>query len=301
VEDSAVDLLTDLRVLIVRQARGQYRRQVLEGINVGIATEPTEPVRGFATPSLTVVAQGVKRTILNERVYDYRAGQYLVVSVDLPITGHVLRASAEEPFSAVSMTLDRAMIAALLLEAPAKVPAVAVSGMVVSDAGAELLDSIVRLLRLAERPADVPVLGPAVRREIVWRLISCDQGAIIRQIGLANGSLTHVARATRWIREHYDEPLRVDRLAAMAGMSVSSLYRHFRAATSMTPLQYQKQIRLQEARALLLTSARDVSQVGYLVGYESPSQFSREYRRLFGNSPRTDRDIEQVPKDPSLI
>lgn len=298
---SAVDLLSGLRTLIVRQARGQTSRPVLTGLTVGVAAAPTEPVSGFATPSLTVVAQGVKRTILNDRIYDYRAGQYLVVSLDLPVTGHVLQASAAEPFAALALTLDRALIAALLLEAPAQVPARTVSGMVVSDAAAELLDPVVRLLRLAESPADAAVLGAAVQREIVWRLITGEQGAIIRQIGMAGGPLAHVARATQWIREHYDEPLRLDRLAALAGTSVSSLHRHFRAATSMTPLQYQKQIRLQEARALLLSSARDVAQVGHLVGYESPSQFSREYRRLFGAPPQRDRDTERLPDLPSPL
>jgi AraC-like DNA-binding protein len=298
---SAADLLGELRALIARQARGQRSRPVLTGLTVGVAAGPTEPVSGFARPSVTVVAQGVKRTVLNDRIFDYRAGQYLVVSLDLPVTGHVQEASAAEPFAAVSLALDRALIAGLLLEAPAAVPPRVVSGLVISDAAAELLDPVIRLLRLAESPADAAVLGPAVRREIAWRLITGEQGAIIRQIGLAGGPLAQVARAIQWIREHYDEPLRADRLAALAGMSVSSLHRHFRAATSMTPLQYQKQIRLQEARALLLSSPRDVAQVGHLVGYESPSQFSREYRRLFGAPPRRDREAGRLPELPSPL
>jgi AraC-like DNA-binding protein len=289
-DQPAGDQLSDLQALIVRHARGQLSRTVLPGLTAGVAAAPTEPVSGLATPSLTVVAQGVKRTVLNDRIYDYRAGQYLVVSVDLPVTGHVRHATAAEPFAAIAMTLDRALIAELLLEAPGHMPPRAVPGMVVSDAPAGLLDPVLRLLRLAGSPADAAVLGGAVRREITWRLITGEQGAIVGQIGMASGPLAQVAHVTRWIREHYDEPLRGDRLAALAGMSVSTLHRHFRAATSMTPLQYQKQIRLQEARALLLSSARDVAQVGHLVGYESPSQFSREYRRLFGAPPRRDRD-----------
>jgi AraC-like DNA-binding protein len=284
-DQPARDLLGDLRALIVRHARGQLSRTVLPGLTAGVAAALTEPVSGLATPSLTVVAQGVKRTVLNDRIYDY-----LVVSVDLPVTGHVRHATAAEPFAAIAMTLDRALIAELLLEAPGHMPSRAVPGMVVSDAPAGLLDPVLRLLRLAESPADAAVLGSAVRREITWRLITGEQGAIVGQIGMASGPLAQVAHVTRRIREHYDEPLRGDRLAALAGMSVSTLHRHFRAATSMTPLQYQKQIRLQEARALLLSSARDVAQVGHLVGYESPSQFSREYRRLFGAPPRRDRD-----------
>lgn len=290
-----MNLLAELRDLIIRYADGAIRRTVLDGVNVGAVAGPTEPVGGFAMPSLTVVAQGVKRTVLNGRVHDYRAGQYLVVSLGLPTTGHVLAASPEEPFAAFSMALDRAQIAGLLAEMPVKASGPALTGMVVSDADAELLDPVVRLLRFARRPDDLAVLGPGVQREILWRLLTGQQGAIIRQIGLADGNLTHVARATHWIREHYDEPLRIDRLAALAGMSTSSLHRHFRAATSMTPLQYQKQIRLQEARALLLAEQRDVGRIGHLVGYESPSQFSREYRRRFGASPRQDVQRARYP------
>jgi AraC-like DNA-binding protein len=261
-------------------------------VTVGVTPGPTEPAGGFALPSVAVVAQGVKRTRLNDRVYDYRAGQYLIVAVGLPVTGHVLAASPEEPFAAFSMTLDRAQIAGLLVEVRVKTPAPVLTGMAVSDADADLLDPVVRLLRFVERPDDLAVLGPGVQREILWRLLTGPQGAIIRQIGLADGNLTHVARVTHWIREHYDEPLRIDRLAQLAGMSASCLHRHFRAATSMTPLQYQKQIRLQEARTLLLTAPQDIGRIGHLVGYESPSQFSREYRRRFGASPR--QDVKQA-------
>jgi transcriptional regulator GlxA family with amidase domain len=160
--------------------------------------------------------------------------------------------------------------------------------LAVSDATPELLDPIVRLLRLLDRPDDLRVLAPGLEREILWRLITGDQGALVRQIGLANGSLTHIARAIRWIREHYNEPLLVADLAALSGMSTSSFHRHFRAATSMTPIQFAKQIRLQEARALLMTQPANVAEIGYLVGYESPSQFSREYRRTFGVPPGRD-------------
>ena len=288
-----MELLTELRDLIVGYAAGARRRPVLDGVSVGVAPAPTDPVGGFAMPSLTVVAQGVKRTLLNDRVYDYRAGQYLVVSLGLPVSGHVLIADHREPFAAFAMTLDRAQISELLAEAAVKRAAPVLTGMAVSDAGAELLDPVVRLLRLAQHPADLEVLGRGVQREILWRLLTGDQGAIIRQIGLTDGNLTHITRVTHWIREHYDQPLRSEQLAALAGMSVSSLHRHFRAATSMTPLQYQKQIRLQEARALLLTAPQDIGRIGHLVGYESPSQFSREYRRQFGASPR--QHVQQGP------
>ena len=251
-------------------------------------TQPTPPTAVMTEPSLAVVAQGVKRTVLNGVPFDYRAGQYLVVSLDLPVIGQALQASADEPFAVFTMKLKPAAVAPLLLETAHATRPPAFSGLAISDATPELLDPVVRLLRLLDRPDDLRVLAPGLEREILWRLITGEQGALVRQIGLANSSLTHIARAIRWIREHYNEPLLVADLAALSGMSASSFHRHFRAATSMTPIQFAKQIRLQEARALLMTQSANVAEIGYLVGYESPSQFSREYRRTFGVPPGRD-------------
>lgn len=156
----------------------------------------------------------------------------------------------------------------------------------------ELIDAVARLARLLERPGDAAVLGPMIRREIVWRLMNGERGAMVRQIGAASGRLAQITRAIRWIRDHYAEPMRVGALAGLAGMSETSLHRHFRAVTAMSPLQYQKLVRLQEARTLLLTRGRDVAGVGFEVGYDSPSQFSREYSRLFGRPPG--RDLERL-------
>jgi AraC-like DNA-binding protein len=285
-----MDLLAELRLLIVRHAGGasRHRATILEGVSISSVTEPTPPAAAMSEPSLAVVAQGVKRTVLNGVPYDYRTGQYLVVSLDLPVIGQALRASADEPFAVFSMKLRPAAIAPLLLETGTTGKPPAFSGLAISDATPELLDPIVRLLRLLDRPDDLRVLAPGLEREILWRLITGEQGALVRQIGLANSSLTHIARAIRWIREHYNEPLLVADLAALSGMSASSFHRHFRAATSMTPIQFAKQIRLQEARALLMTQSANVGEIGYLVGYESPSQFSREYRRTFGVPPGRD-------------
>jgi AraC-like DNA-binding protein len=285
-----MDLLAELRLLIVRHAGGasQHRATVLDGVSISSVTEPTPPAAAMSEPSLAVVAQGVKRTVLNGVPYDYRTGQYLVVSLDLPVIGQALQASADEPFAVFSMKLKPAAIAPLLLETVQAARPPAFSGLAISDATPELLDPVVRLLRLLEHPDDLRVLAPGLEREILWRLITGDQGALVRQIGLASSSLAHIARAIRWIREHYNEPLLVADLASLSGMSASSFHRHFRAATSMTPIQFAKQIRLQEARALLMTQSANVAEIGYLVGYESPSQFSREYRRTFGVSPGRD-------------
>jgi AraC-like DNA-binding protein len=286
-----VHLLAELAALIVAHVGGhgaQRKTVILDGMSVAVVTEPTEPAAAMAEPSLAVVGHGVKRTVLNGTPYDYRAGQYVVVSLDLPVTGQALEASMDEPFAVFSMTLKPVMIAPLLLETTSTARPPAFSGLAVSDATPELLDPIVRLLRLLDHPDDLRVLGPGLEREILWRLVTGEQGALVRQIGLADSSLTHIARTIRWIREHYDDALRVADLADLAGMSESSFHRHFRSATSMTPIQFQKQIRLQAARALLISSPGEVAEIGYRVGYESPSQFSREYRRTFGTPPGRD-------------
>jgi AraC-like DNA-binding protein len=286
-----MDLLAELRTRIVAHTGvgGIRKVAVRDGVYVACADEPTEPVAVMSQPSLAVVGQGMKRTVLNGTPYDYRAGQYLVVSLDLPVIGQALEASANAPFVVLSMALKPTLIAPLLLETTATAARrPAFSGLAVSDATAELLDPIVRLLRLLGRPDDLRVLGPSLEREILWRLLTGEQGALVRQIGLADSSLTHIARVIRWIREHYDEPLLIADLADVAGMSPSSLHRHFRSATSMTPIQFQKQIRLQAARTLLVSGPGDVAEIGYQVGYESPSQFSREYRKTFGAPPGRD-------------
>jgi AraC-like DNA-binding protein len=285
-----MDLLDELRMLIVRHAGGGplQKMKILDGVSITFADRPTLPVGAMTEPSLAVVGQGIKRTVLNGVPYDYRAGQYVVVSVDLPVTGQALEAGADEPFVCFSMTLKPAAIAPLLLETTNTAKPPAFSGLAVSDATPELLDPIVRLLRLLDRPDDLRVLAPGLEREILWRLITGDQGALVRQIGLAGSSLAHISRTIRWIRQHYNEPMLIADLAKLSGMSASSFHRHFRSATSMTPIQFQKQIRLQEARALLMTRPADVAEIGYLVGYESPSQFSREYRKAFGTPPGRD-------------
>jgi len=255
---------------------------------------------------LALIAQGAKRLALGDRVYEYHAGQYLIASVDLPVTGHFLDATPDRPALGFGLTLHPATIAELLLEArPGDLsPAggAAPSGMAVSDAPAELVDAVVRLLRLLDRPRDIAVLAPLIKREILWRVITGEQGAVVRQLGLADSSLAHVARAVRWIRDHYARSFRVEDVAQLSGMSVSAFYRNFQAVTAMSPIQFQKQIRLQEARLLLATNPSDVTGVSNRVGYDSPSQFSREYRRQFGAPPSQDavRLRELTPAEPGV-
>jgi AraC-like DNA-binding protein len=288
-----MDPVAELRTLIARHARDGVTPTALAGVSVMAATAPTAPLGSVAVPALAVVVQGAKRTVVNQRVFDYGAAQYLVVSVDLPVTAHITQASPEAPFLAFGMALRPAVIAALLLEAgPGTARPSAPAGVAVSDATPDLLDAGVRLLRLLDQPQSARALAPLYEREILWRLVTGDQGAAVRQIGLADSQLSQLGHAIAWIRRHYDQTVRIDDLAALSGMSASAFHRHFRAATEMTPIQYQKQVRLQEARARLIAAPGEVGGVGYAVGYRSASQFSREYRRLFGVPPG--RDAERL-------
>ncbi|MEV0384784.1 AraC family transcriptional regulator [Nonomuraea sp. NPDC050643] len=281
--------LEELRGLIAAHARPDLRTSIGSLLLSRVPT--SEPDYSLTEPLLVVMAQGGKRLLLGDRVYEYRAGECLVVTADLPVTGHFVGATPKVPALGVGLVLRPAAIAPLLLETPverwsrttAGPPAIATGA-----AGPELLDPVVRLVRLLDHPADAPVLAPLAEREILWRLLTGPHGGMIRQIGLADSSLTHVSRVIGWIRDHYAEPMRIEDLARLAGMSPSAFHRHFRAVTAMSPLQFQKRLRLQEARALLIARPDDVAGAGHLVGYDSPSQFNREYRRLFGAPPGQD-------------
>jgi AraC-like DNA-binding protein len=281
----------ELRDLLIRHARPDMTTAI-EGVLISKVEQSAPPSPAMSGTVLALIAQGAKRIALGDRVYEYRAGQYLIASVDLPITGHFTEAGPERPAVGFGLTLHPATVAELLLQAaPGDLPPAgggAPSGMAVSDAPDELLDAVIRLLHLLDRPRDIAVLAPLIKREILWRLITGEQGATVRQLGLADSGLAHIARAVRWIRDHYTESFRVEDVARLSGMSVSAFYRNFQAVTAMSPIQFQKQIRLQEARLLLATHPGDVTGVGSRVGYDSPSQFSREYRRQFGAPPSQD-------------
>jgi AraC-like DNA-binding protein len=282
-------LLSEIRGLIAVHARPDHQTP-LDGLRLS-KVETAEPDYQLAEPLLVIMAQGGKRLFLGDQVFEYRAGQCLIVTADLPVTGHFIDASPRVPSLALGVVLRPDVIAPLLLDAPAEFPARPADGwpaIATGDAGLELLDAAARLLRLLDQAADAPVLAPLARKEILWRLLTGPHGGMIRQIGLADSSLSHVSQAIRWIRGNYAEPVRISGLARLAGMSPSAFHRHFRAVTAMSPLQFQKRIRLQEARALLVARPGDVAGVGHLVGYDSPTQFSREYRRLFGAPPGQD-------------
>ncbi|MFL1898139.1 AraC family transcriptional regulator N-terminal domain-containing protein [Streptomyces tauricus] len=292
----------ELRTLLARHARPDWTTAI-DGVLISKVDRPDSPAPSMSGTVLAVIAQGAKRLALGDRVYEYGPGQYLVASVDLPVTGQFLRVEPEQPALGFGLTLEPSAVAELLLRAgPGDNPRLGggtPSAMAVSDASPALLDAVVRMLRLLDEPRDRGVLAPLVKREILWRVITGEQGATVRQLGLADSRLSHVSRAVGWIREHYAEPFLVEDVARMSGMSVSAFYRNFQAVTAMSPIQFQKQIRLQEARLLLATHPGEVTGVGRRVGYDNPSQFSREYRRQFGAPPSRDaarlRDTVRTP------
>ena len=269
----------------------------IEGVLVSSVTQNVEAVAPTSGTVFAVIAQGGKRLALGERVYEYRAGQYLVASLDLPITGSYWCASKSEPALGFGLVLEPSTVASVLLDAAdhgAPLPprgspgGAAPSALGVGDASSELLDAVVRLLRLLDSPRDRGVLAPMIKHEILWRLITGPVGEIVRQLGLADSGLTLVSRAVRRITARYSEPFRVDDLARSCGMSTSAFHRNFQAVTGFSPIQFQKQIRLQRSRLMLMTGVDDVATIGYRVGYDSASQFNREYRRKFGLPPGRD-------------
>jgi AraC-like DNA-binding protein len=275
-----VDELARLKELLTRNAGEGLTPTALPGVSIQCSRTITDRVAAITEPTLAVIAQGAKETALNGRIFAYGAGQFVITSLELPVVGRIVQASADEPFLAFVLRLRPDKIASLLLEtAPAGstrrgTPDAVAAGIALSDA--------------SPSPGDADALAAGIEREVLWRLVTGPQAATVRQIGLADSQLSHLGRAIRYIRSNYEKTLRVEELAGLATMSLSSFHRHFRGVTSMTPIQFQKQIRLHEARVRLLAEPADVAGVGFAVGYESPSQFSREYRRMFGLPPSRD-------------
>ena len=280
----------ELSALLARHCHAAVTPTTVPGLTLSRADAPTEPAGVVYYPLFCVVARGRKRVFLGDEAFHYDPASYLVASVDLPVTGQVI----EAPYLGLTLALDPGRLAALLLELP---PTAAVGGgrttaatraLAVNALDDDLLDPLVRLLRLLDRPRDIPVLAPLLEREILYRLLLGPRGAMLRQLALPASRLSQIRRAIHAIQQRYAQPLRVAELARLAGMSAPAFHRHFRAVTNLSPLQFQKRLRLQEARRRLLGADADAARVGFDVGYESPSQFSREYRRHFGAPPGRD-------------
>ena len=290
---SRADLLDEIRDHIAAHARPDLQTPIDGLLLSKVAITPATPDYSLTEPLLVVMAEGGKHLMLGDTMYEYRAGDCLVIAACVPVTGQWLDTDGSARALGMGLVLRPPAIAELLLQSAAGRWSRATSGtpaIATSKAEPELLDAVARMLRLLDCPEDAPVLAPLIAQEILWRLLAGPLGDTVRQIGLADSDLSHVSRAIAWIRDNYAEPMRIDDLARLAGMSTSAFHRHFRAVTAMSPLQFQKRIRLQRARSLLVAGAGDVAGVGHLVGYDSPSQFNREYRRLFGAPPGVDAE-----------
>lgn len=297
-------LVDQLRELVERRLHGAAGEDVdhtteLPWLSLIRRAKPTTVGRGILTPSACLLVQGEKEILVGQQVLHYGPAHYVQAGVAMPISGRVIKADDDAPYLGIRIDIDPREIAAFLMEMLPALPPPPLdpAAITVEHADAGMLDTFVRLLRLLDRPRDLAVLGRLIRQELIYRLVTAPGGATLT-CGIAGGQRERaVGDAITWIRNHYNEPLSIDALARTVHMSPSVLHRRFKAATVMSPLQYQKQLRLLEARKMLISGDVEAASVAYEVGYESPSQFSREYRRLFGASPM--RDAEQLRRDPS--
>src|ERR687886_662450 len=266
----------------------------LEGLMLRRASSPTELGHGVSYPALCVIAQGSKEILLGDHRYRYDPAHYLITTAALPITSRITEAEEERPYLGLVLRLDPTLGGSVMVEAghPAPRGQAAVKAIDVSPLDAGLLDAVVRLVRLLGSPTEVRFLAPLVTREIVYRLLNGEQGDRLRHTAVLGGHSHRIARALERLRKDFDRPLRIEDIARELGMSVSGFHHHFRAVTAMSPLQFQKQIRLQEARRLMLGEDLDAASAGYRVGYGDASHFTREYKRLFGEPPA--RDVERL-------
>lgn len=261
------------------------------------ADRPSEPVPAVYEASLCLIAQGSKRVSLAEHSVVYDAARYLLVSVDLPLVGHVLEASPDAPYLCCKIDLDQAVLADLVVAEGRMGRQHDLPALAVYPGDPNLVDAACRLVQLLDRPESITALAPLIEREILYHLLVGPHGAMLRHMASVDSHLSQVSRAIATIRRGFHTRLRIDDVASAAGMSPSSLHAHFKAITHMTPLDYQKQLRLQEARRLMLVAGASAGSAGFAVGYDSPSQFSREYRRLFGAPPRQDIERLQAADD----
>jgi AraC-like DNA-binding protein len=265
-------------------------QSALPSLVLNRGSSPTVCMPIVYEPCLAVVVQGRKRALLNDEIFNYDALNYLVVSVTLPAMGQILEATPERPYLSLRLNLDLEEVARLVLKMGDRgpTPATADRGLFVARLDEPLLDAVLRMVRLLDTPEDIDVLAPVVQREIYYRVLRGDLGSRLVDLAQSEGGNHRVVRAIEWLKQHYVAPLRIDELADTVHMSPSALHHRFKAVTAMSPLQFQKHLRLHEARRMMFADGIECATAGHRVGYESASQFSREYRRLFGAPPRSE-------------
>ncbi|MEG4145025.1 AraC family transcriptional regulator [Microcoleus sp. Pol12B5] len=266
----------------------------LKGLHFYRASYPSECFHSVSIPAFCVIAQGSKEVLLGCDRYQYDPMHYLLGTIELPIASRILEATQEKPYLGLRLDLDPTLVGSVMVEAryPSAQRGASVKAIDVSPLDANLLDAVVRLVRLLDCPGEANVLAPLIKREIIYRLLMGEQGSRLRHIAVLGGSTHQIARAVDRLRKDFNQPLRIESIARELGMSVSSFHHHFKSVTAMSPLQFQKQLRLQEARRLMLGQNLDATSAAYRVGYDDSSHFNREYKRLFGIPPM--RDVERL-------
>jgi len=302
---AAADMATAgnaLKEIVARYTANQEQFETaIPGLKFYRRSRPSEPYSAMYEPCVCLAAQGAKRVVLGEDEYVYDSRNFLITPVNLPTVVQIIKASPEKPCLGIVLKLDLREVSQMMVDSKLPPPREQRPGRAMATGGITqpLLAAFLRLLELLEEPKDIPILAPVIRREILYRLLVSDQGARLRQIASAGSQGHQIAQAIDWLKGNYDKPLRIERLAAQVYMSASTFHHHFRDLTAMSPLQYQKWLRLNEARRLMLTEKFDAATAALEVGYESPSQFNREYRRLFGRPPL--RDISKLRQIPSVM
>jgi AraC-like DNA-binding protein len=282
---------------ITRAIREDGTVEPLEGLHLNRSSSPTELGHGVSEPAFCVIAQGSKEILLGDSRYRYDPAHYLITTAALPVAVRIIEASKERPYLGLVLRLDPTLVGSVMVEAgyPAPRDHTAMQAIDVSPLDVGLLDATVRLVRLLDSPTEARFLAPLVTREIVYRLLRGEQGGRLHHVAALGGSTHRIVEAIERLRKEFDQPLRIEDIARELGMSVSGFHHHFRAVTAMSPLQFQKRMRLQEARRLMLGEDHDAASAGYRVGYGDASHFTREYKRLFGAPPV--RDVERLREE----
>ncbi len=284
----------ELKERIAQAIRRDGTIEPLTGLHLKRSSLAAECVHSISVPAFCVIAQGSKEVLLGSDRYQYDPMHYLLATVELPIVSQILEASQEKPHLSLRLDLDPTLVSSVMVEAgcPSSRSRAEVKAIGVSLLDANLLDAVVRLVRLLDSPAEAHILAPLIKREIVYRLLIGEQGSRLRHVAVLAGYTHHIAKAIARLRKDFNRPLRMENVARELGMSVSSFHHHFKSVTAMSPLQFQKQLRLQEARRLMLGENLDATSAARRVGYDDASHFNREYKRLFGTPPM--RDVEQL-------
>lgn len=285
-----MDSLNELKALIASHCGGGACPTAIPRLSLFRYNSTTALAPVYYHPSLWILAQGKKRVLFGQKISEYASARYMVITLDLPLAASISEASPDQPYLALILRFNREAVAGIIANADPGTAGLTPTGPAIraSALTEELLDPVVRLVRLLDNPGDIPALAPLIEREVMYRLLQGEQGAAVRHLALGHSTLSQIGRAIAWIKTNYAQRFSAEAVAEAANMSPASLFRHFREVTGTSPLQYQKRIRLQEARQLLLAEDSVVATIAFQVGYDSPSQFNREYGRLFGVTPARD-------------